>query len=262
MIAVEGDDNVARRKGETLLVGTSIPAGIFANHSGAEIGSHFAGAVCRTVIDDNHLIYKGRHSAQDLLDPLLLVQTRHDNGNALVVVHQKRKFQNRMRTLALLVSTTLATMIGFAQGNAELSQVQTIYLMPMANGFDQYLANRLRIINQIRVVTDASKADAIFTDKIGLAFEARLDEMEAAAKEKIAAAAPPVDGESQQMKLAPKVVSSIGRGRGTYFLVDRRSRVVLWSSFHKAKDAQPHNMHSNAGKVANELAADFSGKKK
>ena len=153
-------------------------------------------------------------------------------------------------------------MIGFAQGNAELSQVQTIYLMPMANGFDQYLANRLRAVSQIRIVTDASKADAIFTDKIGLAFEARLDEMEFAAKEKIAAAAPPVPGESQSMKLAPKVVSSIGRGRGTYFLVDRRSRIVLWSSFHKAKDAQPKNMHDNAGKVANELAEDFSGKKK
>ena len=263
MIAVEGDDDVTRRKGEALLVGTSIPASIFANHSGPEIGSHFAGAVGRTVIDNNHLIDKGRHSTQDLLDSLLLVETRHDNGNALVVVHQKRKFQNRMRTLALLVSTTLATMIGFAQGNAELSQVQTIYLMPMANGFDQYLANRLRAVNQIRIVTDASKADAIFTDKIGLAFEARLDEMEAAAKEKIAAAAPPVPGESLPgMKLAPRVVSSIGRGRGTYFLVDRRSRVVLWSSFHKAKDAQPKNMHANAGKVANELAEDFSGKKK
>ena len=168
-----------------------------------------------------------------------------------------------MRTLALLVSTTLATMIGFAQVNAELSQVQTIYLMPMANGFDQYLANRLRAVNQIRIVTDASKADAIFTDKIGLAFEARLDEIEATAKEKIAAAEPPVAGQPQTgMRLAPKVISSIGRGRGTYFLVDRRSRIVLWSSFHKAKDAQPKNMHANAGKVANELAEDFSGKKK
>jgi hypothetical protein len=168
-----------------------------------------------------------------------------------------------MRTLALLVSTTLACLVGFAQGNAELSQVQTVYLMPMANGFDQYLANRLREVSQIRIVTDASKADAIFTDKLGLAFEARLEEMEAIAKEKEEAANAKdkkvEDGSG--FKLASKVVSSIGRGRGTYFLVDRRSKIVLWSTFHKAKDAQPKNMHSNAGRVVDELAKDFKGKK-
>lgn len=171
-----------------------------------------------------------------------------------------------MRTLALLVSTTLAALSGFAQGNAELSQVQTVYLMPMGNGFDQYLANRLRAVSQIRVVTDASKADAVFTDKIGLAFESRLDEMEQAAKEKMAANEPkpedPPKAVSEGLKLAPKVVSSIGRGRGTYFLVDRRSKIVLWSTFSKAKDAQPKTLDGNANKIVEELARDFSGKKK
>ncbi len=265
MVSVKCDNDIAGGKREALLVRTPIAARVFANYSGAEVGGYFTRPVCRPVIDNNHFIDKWRHAAQDLLDPLFLVETRHDNGNALVVVHQKRKFQNLMRTLALLVSTTLATMIGFAQGNAELSQVQTVYLMPMANGFDQYLANRLRSVSQIRVVTDASKADAIFTDRLGPSFEARLDEMEASLKEKEAAAAPPVPGaesSSSALKLAPKTVSNIGRGRGTYFLVDRRSRILLWSSFHKAKDAQPKNMHANAGQLVEELAKDFTGKKK
>lgn len=169
-----------------------------------------------------------------------------------------------MRTLALLVSTTLAALTGYAQGNAELSQVQTVYLMPMANGFDQYLANRLKAVKQIRVVTDAAKADAIFTDKIGLAFEARLEEVEQAIKDKEALAAPKKDSEESSkegFKFAPKVVSSIGRGRGTYFLVDRRSRMVLWSTFNKAKNMEPKTLHIVAGKVAEELEQSFSGKK-
>ncbi|WP_031497172.1 hypothetical protein [Bryobacter aggregatus] len=182
-----------------------------------------------------------------------------------------------MRTLALLVSTTLTAVIGLAQGNAELSQVQTVYLMPMANGFDQYLANRLRNgVNQIRIVTDPSKADAVFTDRIGTSFEAKLEEMEEAAKEKVAAVAPvtsplpqdiphnagPVgDTPSAGFKFAPKISSSAGRGRGTYFLVDRRSRLVLWSTYKASKDMQPKTLNGTAGKIAEELERDFIGKK-
>ncbi|MBM3761662.1 MAG: hypothetical protein FJW36_15620 [Acidobacteria bacterium] len=168
-----------------------------------------------------------------------------------------------MRTLALLVSTTLSALSGFAQANAELSQVQTVYLMPMGSGFDQYLANRLRAVSQIRIVTDAAKADAIFTDKLGTTFESRIEEMESAEKEK---GAPPVnaaekDSVNTGMKLAPRAVSSIGRGKGTYFLVDRRSRIVLWSTYSKPKDVQPNTLDRNAKKIAEELGGAFSGKK-
>ncbi len=168
-----------------------------------------------------------------------------------------------MRTLALLVSTTLAAAAGFAQGNAELSQVQTIYLMPMANGFDQYLANRLREVGQVRIVTEMSKADAVFTDKIGLAFEQRLDDIETTIKEKQAEQQQPTSpaDPAKQLKLAPKTVSTVGRGKGNIFLVDRRSRMVLWSTYHKPKNVQPDTLNGVAGTVAKELARDFKGKK-
>ena len=171
-----------------------------------------------------------------------------------------------MRTLALLVSTTftLVSAVGWAQANAELAQVQTVYLMPMANGFDQYLANRLRSVSQIRIVTDASKADAVFTDRIGTSFESKLEEIEVAAREKLALATTsplPQDAvqpdSKQGFKFAPKIVTSIGRGRGTYFLVDRRSRLVLWSTYQAAKDMQPKTLHLTAGKIAGELGKDF-----
>ena len=177
-----------------------------------------------------------------------------------------------MRTLALLVCTTLASSLGLGQGNPELLQLQTVYLMPMANGFDQYLANGLRGIGQFRIVTDAFKADAIFTDKIGPAFESRLDELETLAKEKALADAPvpavnadptaPVSADKNQMKFAPKVVSTIGRGRGTYFLVDRRSRTVLWSTFQTSKDAQPKSLNEKAKKISGEFAKELGVKTK
>ncbi len=178
-----------------------------------------------------------------------------------------------MRSLALLVSITLAACgAAFAQPNAELSQIQTVYVMPMANGFDQYLANRLRMAGNVRVVTDFLKADAVFTDKIGTAFEARVQEIEDEARDKqaqldAAAArksneAPAPDAGNREFKFAPRVVSAIGRGRGTYFLVDRRSRMVVWSIYSKSKDMQPNTLDRNAEKVAAQFQADFSGKKK
>jgi hypothetical protein len=172
-----------------------------------------------------------------------------------------------MRTLALLVSITLAAVSGFAQGNSELSQIQTVYLMPMANGFDQYLANRLREVPQIRVVADPSKADAVFTDRLGATFENKLEEWADAQKQKQEEAnVPPADAAAapsrEGFKFAPKVVSNLSRGRGTYFLVDRRSRIVLWSIYSKAKNSQPNSLNSNAGHVAEKLAKDFTGKKR
>ncbi len=63
------------------------------------------------------------------------------------------------------------------------------------------------------------------------------------------------------MKLAPKRVSTLSRGKGTYFLVDRRSRIVLWSMYSKTKDVQPNSLDKNAEKVVEHLGKDFSGKK-
>ncbi len=273
MVAIKGDNDVAGGVSKAALVGSTVAAGILSNDVGAQGGRHFAGSIRRSVINDNDFVDERRHALQHLLNPLLFVEAGHDDGYALVVIHQKRKFQNAMRTLALLVSTTLTlsfslvSSLGLAQSNVELNQVQTIYLMPMANGFDQYLANSMRKVPQIRIVTDSSKADAVFSDRIGASFEAKLDEMETAAKEKAAAAAPASAADDakidskQGFKFAPKMVTTIGRGKGSYFIVDRRSRLVLWSSFHLTKDSMPKTLHATADIIATELEKDFIGPK-
>lgn len=184
-----------------------------------------------------------------------------------------------MRALTLFACFAFSIAGAFAQsasatpsaslGNVELAQIQTIYIMPMANGFDQYLANRLRSIPNFRIVTDPSKADAFFTDRLGAGFETKLEEYEntAAAKEKEkemtqSGQDPSSLPVSQQgLKLAPKMISSIGRGKGNYFIVDKRSRIVLWSIFEKAKDPMPKTLDRSADHIIDVLRKDLTGKK-
>ena len=71
------------------------------------------------------------------------------------------------------------TVLGSAQTGAsrKLSEVQTIYVLPMSSGMDQYLASRLTRGHILQVVTDPAKADAILTDHLGAAFEDSLKEL-------------------------------------------------------------------------------------
>jgi len=178
-----------------------------------------------------------------------------------------------MRTIVLLSTLLLSSLSGFPQGtatgNVELGQVQTIYLLPMTSGFDQYLAVRLSAIPQIRVVADPGKADAYFTDKIGASLEQRLDELDEAIRDKelLAKGAKSVETDARGEKMdqlvkVPKMLTTIGRGKGTYFLVDRRSRIVLWSLYEKPKDMQPKTLDATAGAVIKRLREDLTGKKK
>ena len=53
----------------------------------------------------------------------------------------------------------------------DFRSVKTVYLLPMANGLDQYLASRLTSESVFQVVTDPKKADAVLTDHVGEGFE-------------------------------------------------------------------------------------------
>src|SRR6266542_3025838 len=112
-----------------------------------------------------------------------------------------------------------ALLVGMALG-AGVTDVQAVYLLPMAGGLDQHLANRLTSTGVFRVVTDPKLADAIFTDQLGAAFEQKLVDL-----------FPPPDSEDTDKtdksgKAAPHV-STFGHARGTVFLVDLKSRAVL-----------------------------------
>src|ERR671920_2570413 len=68
----------------------------------------------------------------------------------------------------------------FAAGDAkypELAAIRQIYIAPMGNALDQYLANRLTQGGRFQIVTNPQIADAILTDRIGEPFEAYFENL-------------------------------------------------------------------------------------
>jgi hypothetical protein len=121
-----------------------------------------------------------------------------------------------------------------------------VYLLPMANGLDQYVANRLAASGVFQVTTDPKKADAIFTDKLGEAFEQRLDSL----------ILPPVEKSSKGSKAeegaAPRA-STFSRSKGTIFLVDAATRAVLWSIYEPPKNTSPGELDRTAQRIVSSL---------
>src|SRR6266511_315752 len=79
-----------------------------------------------------------------------------------------------------------------------LLEVKKVYMFPMRGGFDQMLANHLTSRKTFEVVTDSKLADAVITDNIGEAFQARMRELYAPKPkpvEKAAKAADKADGD-------------------------------------------------------------------
>lgn len=171
---------------------------------------------------------------------------------------------------------------------AELTGAHTVYLMPMGHSLDQFIANRLTRMHVLQVVTDPAKADAVLTDQVGAGLEDRLNDLyppppdpakeatekaakEKAAKEKEAAkdktdaatetTAPPArpsllaDTVNKADKQGSMGVS--GRGRGTIFLVDVKSRTVLWSAFEKPKNYSANELDHTAERVVKQLKQDL-----
>jgi hypothetical protein len=136
---------------------------------------------------------------------------------------------------------------------ADLSGVKSVYLMPMSGGLDQYLANRLSKSSAIQVVTDPQKADAIFTDRIGANFEQSLNNMYAEKKKS--------DGKMTSEDFTKPASAPGTRGKGSLFLVDRQTRVILWSTYATAKSNAADEMNHLAIKIADQLDKDRTGKK-
>jgi hypothetical protein len=171
----------------------------------------------------------------------------------------------------LIACATLMTVYSLAgsgqSGNAaSLAQVKTVYILPMSRGMDQYLANRLTRGGVFQVATDASKADALFTDHVDAAFGASLKELYPEAKpvvEPAKSADKPKEGKESaagakpdepEVKLSgedrPPVVA---RSRGTVFLVKRGTGEILWSVYNDPSIRRPKDLDRIAGKIVDAL---------
>lgn len=156
----------------------------------------------------------------------------------------------------------MAAMAGFA-ATPELKQVRKVYFLQMGSGMDQYLAQHLTKGNTLEVVTDPALADAIFSDRIGETFEQKYLELypppKPAEEEKSEDAdkEPKKDDKALQSSGAVRGASSWSRGRGNVYLIDRKSRTVLWSSFRKPKNSTAKEMDRTAAQVVGSLKNDL-----
>jgi hypothetical protein len=142
-----------------------------------------------------------------------------------------------MKRLPLLALFAAAA---FAQGLPPGSLApRTVYLMPMAGGLDQYLAQWLTQQHIAKVTTDPKAADLVMTDHLGQALEEKLAELHPTEAKK------PSD---------PIPAFRSSSGRGTVFLVDAKTRQVLWSDYEKAprSSSAPH-LNDQAERIATKL---------
>lgn len=152
-----------------------------------------------------------------------------------------------------LLTASMFALAAFAPSaaGAGFQDVKTVYLLPMSNGLDQYLAIRLTTGSTMQVVTDPQKADAVMTDHLGQSFEEKVDELYAPKPKK-------EDATETTQKF-----SRVGSGmhpRGAAFLVNRKTREVIWSTFVQPKNTTPEGLRQAADKIGAELDKAIRGK--
>jgi len=148
----------------------------------------------------------------------------------------------------LLLSLVVAALSSAAQ----LKDVKSVYFYPMPGGFEQHLANRIVKDHVYQVVSDPKLADAVFTDQLSDAFLYKLDHINTPP------AAANNSGAISMMNTGADAphASSFSRGKGTIFLVDAKSKQVVWSIYEKPKDTLPATLNKTAKKIVEKLELD------
>jgi hypothetical protein len=146
----------------------------------------------------------------------------------------------------------LAASLSVYGSGVDTAEYKTVYILPMANSLDQFLALKLTTGVVMQVVTDVHKADAIFTDRIGAGFEQKLDE--------IYGVKPPKQSDDQDDPASRRPVQANTRGKGAIFLVDPKTRNVIWSDYEHPKNATPEEMNHLADRIASHLEKARKGK--
>jgi hypothetical protein len=149
------------------------------------------------------------------------------------------------------VIAAMAVVAGTAvAANPELTEVKSVYLLPMSGGLDQYLAVALTTGGVLKVVTDPKKADAVLTDRIGAGLEQSLRDLYAS-------------GEKQDDKSDDdykRAMAPVSRGKGSIFLVNRGNQTVVWSTYALSKDSRADSLNRLAAKIAGQLQKDLKAK--
>jgi hypothetical protein len=166
----------------------------------------------------------------------------------------------------------LATLIFCAAGMAsaaDLTEVHNVYLLKMSKGFDQFLANRITGGRVFQVVTDPKLADTIITEQIGEAFQAKFDELfpppeaeKPAKPEKTEKTEDAGDAGlvTDTVNKLSSPVSAFSRAKGMVFLVDAKSKQVIWSAYGLPKDSTSKELDRTANDIVSRIKHDLKTK--
>lgn len=134
-----------------------------------------------------------------------------------------------------------------AGGQSQLpSRYQTVFIRSMANALDEHLASRLTSNRVMWVVLQPWNADAVITDSLDDDFWNWLEQTYPAAAK----------AEHSQTGLRGYGYSS-GRHSGTIFLVDPRTRLVLWSIYELPRGSSPAELERSATRITTQLRIAF-----
>ncbi len=160
----------------------------------------------------------------------------------------------------LLVCSTL--------GAADLSSVGPVYFWPMQSALDQYIAERATAEGLFTVTVDPAAAKSVMTDRVDSKFFEGMQEV--FVEEKPADATVDATAETEA-KPEPTMKGPIGGSvetglelkraanrpqgtpKGTVFLVDVKSRQVLWSTYLGDFQRRPEKLHKEATQVVERI---------
>jgi hypothetical protein len=146
-----------------------------------------------------------------------------------------------MKPLPILA--LFATLASAQYACAQYLGPKTVYILPMARGLDQYLAQALTNGHVLQVVADPKLAEVVMTDNIGPSFEQTMKDI----------LPPPSDAKkSDDNNTHPGFRSTLARG--TVFLVDVKSHHVLWSDYRQPPNSNSiSNLNREAGQIVKKL---------
>lgn len=142
----------------------------------------------------------------------------------------------KMFLLAALFATA-----AFAQ--SALTDAKTIFVLPMPGGLDQYLAVRLAQESTLTVVTKAETADLLLTDQLTAAVDKKPEET------------------STSSTFSRPTMRPLARGKGTFFLVDRQTGNVVWSTIEPPKSTIAKDLKTAATHIVDRLNKARAAKK-
>ncbi len=134
--------------------------------------------------------------------------------------------------------------------SAQYAGPKTVYILPMTAGLDQYLAQWLTKDHVMTVVADPKAADVVMTDRLGEGFEEKLKEI----RPDLAKTSKSDKDDTNSAGTAPHRFTT-AKTQGTIFLVDAKTRQVLWSDYQKPpRSHSDHDLNRTAEEIAKKLA--------